>query len=89
MGSEDEGCPLASFQFLLVGGIAFARIAARQLNNLLSPCNDRPFHSLLPINPQFREEDVWDEDAIYRRSGRLLEKALAIWALPSSSAPSQ
>jgi hypothetical protein len=36
-------------------------------------------HSLLPINQALHSFDVWDEDAIDKRSGKLLEQALRIW----------
>lgn len=36
-------------------------------------------HSLLPINQQLHEIEVWDEEAIANRGNALLERALKIW----------
>ena len=36
-------------------------------------------NSLLPINQQLHEVEVWDEDAIEQRSDALLQRALKIW----------
>lgn len=36
-------------------------------------------HSLLPINQQFHDVEVWDEGAIARRSDALLKRALKVW----------
>jgi hypothetical protein len=41
-------------------------------------------HSLLPINQQLRNVDVWDEAAIAKRSNDLLERALMLWPRPQS-----
>ena len=39
-------------------------------------------HSLLPINQQFHDQDVWNEAAITDRSNELLERALKLWPRP-------
>jgi Protein of unknown function (DUF1524) len=36
-------------------------------------------HSLLPINQQLYNQDVWDEAAIAKRSDELLTRALKLW----------
>ena len=36
-------------------------------------------HSLLPINQQLQNQDVWNEAAIVARSNELLERALRLW----------
>lgn len=36
-------------------------------------------HSLLPINQQLHDLEVWDEEAISNRSNALLERALKLW----------
>ncbi|SAK65296.1 hypothetical protein AWB79_03209 [Caballeronia hypogeia] len=36
-------------------------------------------HSLLPINTQLHQYDVWDEDAIETRGRELLDRALKLW----------
>lgn len=36
-------------------------------------------HSLLPINQQLHEIEVWDEEAIANRGNALLERALKLW----------
>ncbi len=36
-------------------------------------------HSLLPINQQLHEIDVWDEEAINKRGNVLLDRALKLW----------
>jgi len=44
--------------------------------------NKRPqlmAHSLLPINQQLANKDVWDEAAIFMRGEALFERALKIW----------
>lgn len=66
-------------------------ILAQPLNSALSnaPWNEkRPkmlSHSLLPINLQLQQIDVWDEDAILNRSKHLFERALSIWPRPDSN----
>ena len=50
------------------------------------PCKDkRPAWlsaSLLPINQQLHDADVWDEEAIERRSEELLGRAVQVWPGP-------
>jgi hypothetical protein len=36
-------------------------------------------HSLLPINQQFHDVDVWDEAAIEKRSDELFQQAVRLW----------
>ena len=36
-------------------------------------------HSLLPINQQLQNQDVWNEAAIVERSNKLLERSLRLW----------
>lgn len=36
-------------------------------------------HSLLPINQQLMDREVWDETAIAERSEDMLQRALRIW----------
>ena len=39
-------------------------------------------HSLLPINQQLRDLEVWDEAAIENRSNELFKRALDLWPRP-------
>lgn len=39
-------------------------------------------HSLLPINQELQNQDVWNESAIVTRSSELLEHALRVWPRP-------
>lgn len=39
-------------------------------------------NSLLPINLQLQSAEVWDEDAILRRSRQLFDQAQSIWPIP-------
>ncbi|HET9183758.1 MAG TPA: DUF262 domain-containing HNH endonuclease family protein [Candidatus Angelobacter sp.] len=41
--------------------------------------------SLLPINQRLRDEEIWDEEAINRRSKKLLERALQLWKRPAAN----
>jgi hypothetical protein len=41
-------------------------------------------HSLLPINLQLRNAEVWDEAAIENRSNDLFKRALNLWPRPQS-----
>lgn len=39
-------------------------------------------HSLLPINQQLHDRDVWDEAGIVERGNELFERAVILWPLP-------
>ena len=63
-------------------------ILTQQLNSAVSNgswVEKRPEllnHSLLSINQQFHDHDVWNEAAITDRSNELLERALKLWPRP-------
>ena len=38
-------------------------------------------HSLLPINQQLQNTEIWNEDAILKRGDELFTRALGVWAL--------
>jgi hypothetical protein len=39
-------------------------------------------HSLLPINQQLFDQEIWNEATIAKRSNELLERALKLWPKP-------
>ena len=42
-------------------------------------------YSLLPINQELHDQEIWDETAIAKRSDELLARALKLWPRPQTT----